>query len=473
LAVNFYNLATEQGSISTVIANVLGLGSIWATTGISCVICTEFFIVTAIQTVAIIVVIVTFSYIAMLMLVRSVVLIFLMVLSPIGFMGTVLPKLAEYSKMWWENLYGQVFVAPIFLLLFYLITKIGNSLSLGSAMITDFVGPMTPEETAKIAQENAAYTQYFKYILIIILLFAAVKITKKMSGVVGGAVEGFAKFAAGAAVGAVTGGAALALRRTVGARAQTMTEDQGLKDRAAAGDRGAMLQLATAKKMAGASFDVRATDTFKKTTGFIGDQTGLKVDYGAGVAIQKGGYVGTIKEKEKKAEEEAKYMTEGIKVKDEEIMAEMDVAARARSEMARLRSIPSRSRDEERMLSEHEEDLKKYNERFKGIEDAKDKKEFMKKVIEKEKKDERLEKLAVREENKITNKIFGGGKEKAKKIRDAKKEKSGAEKLQDAVKQAAEEENKKKAAATATPAAPAPAPAAPPATPPPPPPATP
>jgi hypothetical protein len=59
-----------------------------------------------------------------LFLVRAVVLVFLMILSPIGFAGLAVPPLERYAKQWWDALLKQSFFAPLFLLLMVISIKI-------------------------------------------------------------------------------------------------------------------------------------------------------------------------------------------------------------------------------------------------------------------------------------------------------------------------------------------------------------
>ena len=58
---------------------------------------------------------------------RIAILWIVMIFSPIGFLGMVLPSMEKYSKMWWEYLMNQSFFAPAFLFMFFLSTKFVNS----------------------------------------------------------------------------------------------------------------------------------------------------------------------------------------------------------------------------------------------------------------------------------------------------------------------------------------------------------
>jgi hypothetical protein len=234
----------------------------------------QYGMVSYLQLITLLIAFITFVYAMLLMVVRIVTLIFLAALSPIGFMGNALPKFAEYSKQWRETLYGQVMIAPIFLLFVYLILRVSSAFN---------PIPETGPVSLTNAPNNAAsYQAYFKYIMVIVLLIAAVKVTKKMSGAIGTAVEKFGGMAIGVALGAATGGAALAMRQTLGRVAANKLNDEGadLKARAAKGDTRARIRLARLEKQANSSYDLRNTPVAGltgKAFGAVGDQLGIKM----------------------------------------------------------------------------------------------------------------------------------------------------------------------------------------------------
>lgn len=327
LATNLYNLATmEGGSMTAVLMKMLGIGKLFATTGAGSIFSTEFFIITALQVFVILTAIITLGYILLMIIVRNVMLIFLMAMSPIGFMGDVIPKIQEYSKMWWDNLWGQVFIAPIFLLLFNLITLVGG-----------VVGSATVLEGDKI------YSTYFKFIMIIILLFVAAKITKKMSEVVGGMVENFGGMAVGAALGAVTGGAALLARQTIGRGATAALAGERGADLRARADSGSMLarmQLATLEKGSKSTYDARNVKSIGKATGAVGDMLGVKMpDVGkaSGVYGKGTGFAGATAERQ--AAENQRYNEINKSITGKQRLAANE-AMRTRDEVVKDRLNP-------------------------------------------------------------------------------------------------------------------------------------
>jgi hypothetical protein len=305
LAAALYNAATSNGaSFTESLVTALGISALWGKTGVTCLVCVPFFVATAIQTIVLLSSFIILIYVTLLMVARTVVLIFLMAISPVGFMGDILPQVKEYSKKWRENLFGQIFIAPVFLLFYYLIVNISGTFTATGVSLTD---------------DTKNYAGIFKFIIILVLLFAAVKITKKMAGEVGGFVEKAGMLAAGAAIGYATGGASMLLKGTVGRVAAKAAASNSLVDAAdGKGIRGfaSRMTLKGATAASKASFDIRNTESFKKGTGFVGDNTGVKVDYNTGRAAQKGGYADIIEKRKKEEEAKAKAIanTDNLKV---------------------------------------------------------------------------------------------------------------------------------------------------------------
>lgn len=72
----------------------------------------------------IIVMMLVFIAASIMLVIRAITLMFLMVLSPLGFAATAIPQFEEYSKMWWNKLLSQAFFAPAFLLMLFAGLKI-------------------------------------------------------------------------------------------------------------------------------------------------------------------------------------------------------------------------------------------------------------------------------------------------------------------------------------------------------------
>ena len=251
---------------------------------------------------------------AILFITRTVAFVILLILSPIGFVGQILPKLKTYSDEWWENLAGQALVAPIFLFFFYILAKM-----ISSNMFDKVSG-------AVAASNNPVDVSYYlNFAIIIGLLIAAKNITKKFSGKIGAsavsAVTKYGMLAAGLVGGATIGGAALVGRNVVGRGASAMlsaknaageTIQKRLADRAAQGGfKGfaGKIGLRGLQRAEGGSFDLRSTKPVKQGLGLAG-QFGLRVPK-LGKAGGKGGFSKAVEEKTKQQRKIAEEMFGG------------------------------------------------------------------------------------------------------------------------------------------------------------------
>jgi hypothetical protein len=57
---------------------------------------------------------------AFILIARFVILIFLIILAPVGFAGLAVPQLAKRANQWWEKLFEQTVTAPILMLMLYI-----------------------------------------------------------------------------------------------------------------------------------------------------------------------------------------------------------------------------------------------------------------------------------------------------------------------------------------------------------------
>lgn len=153
---------------------------------------------------------------AIMLVIRAVVLTLLIVTSPIGFVGMVVPFLGGLAKDWWDKLIKQSFFAPIYLLLLLIALKIMEGVIATSGNLTVAAALMAPD--------NSLMGQLVMMIMIIVFLIAALIMSRKMgaygadfaiktSSGVANFVTGSAGFAPlGAATRFVGGGAFSVLR---------------------------------------------------------------------------------------------------------------------------------------------------------------------------------------------------------------------------------------------------------------------
>jgi len=293
-----------------------------------------------------------FFMVAFLFIGRLIAFFFLLVLAPVGFLGMVLPNIGQkYSSMWWDNLFKQSLMAPIFLVFLYMIMK----------MMETFKMSADPSASLAAAGEIPAggwtFNDFFPYILIIGALIIALKITKSMAGEVGNVMTKVGGAALGAGVALATGGTAAIMRNTagrVGSLATKSNEDlqkmadsggiQGglarralnLKTSAAGGNKAAMLALKAGEKASKNTFDARNSKLIGGAMGQIDKLAGtgfsdttkgyLSPKSGPLAAQKKGGYEQIMKDRQEKVNDQAdlvgKHHNEKEVEKSEKIIEE-------------------------------------------------------------------------------------------------------------------------------------------------------
>jgi hypothetical protein len=252
-------------------------------------------------------------YASILFMTRAITLLFLLVFAPIGFMGDVLPQISEYSKEWRSELTSAAMFPIVFLLMLYISLQFIGGVDTITKAIANSGTAVGAAGTVSLYKGTFKIEDLFQYFLIIFLLQATLKVSKKYSGEIGQKASGMAESLGKLAIGASTGLAGFAGRRLIGAAASTLSQNGTLNDMAAgkvggniasrflyqAAGKGA---LGAARGTAKSSFDVN---------GIMGGVTGIATPKPGG----KDGYKGSVKaleEKEKKYAEEFGDDAEGI-----------------------------------------------------------------------------------------------------------------------------------------------------------------
>ncbi len=140
---------------------------------------------------------------AFLFLGRMIVLIVLMTLSPVGFLGDAIPWISEKSAEWKKTLIDQVAVAPVFCFFLILLNKMVQA---GPAL-KELTGASL-NEVSKAWGGSFPLGQLIYSAIVIAMLIGGVKMTKELSGKVGGFAEKIVQALVGATLAIVTGGAA-------------------------------------------------------------------------------------------------------------------------------------------------------------------------------------------------------------------------------------------------------------------------
>jgi len=232
---------------------------------------------------------------ALMLFIRFGILIMLLITSPIGVVGNLIPKLSGYSKQWWETLMGQAIFAPV-LMLFMLITisiinspgfKTSVNLANQDIGADSAVGKFFAFFGAGTGQISLA----IQYFLVIFFLIFTVIIAKNLAGGFG---KGAVKWASGKAGSLAFGGGAALSQRTLGRFGANLSDSRFAKDLAASNNifaRGLGQGLiGGGDRLKKASFDLRNT--------YVGSELGA----GKGT---KGGYDKWLDEQKKAREKQA------------------------------------------------------------------------------------------------------------------------------------------------------------------------
>ncbi|MES2436447.1 MAG: hypothetical protein V4519_00370 [Patescibacteria group bacterium] len=263
----------------------------------------------------------TFLYISALLLIRFIVLLFLLILSPIGYFGYILPATNGWAKKWWSTLMSQLVFAPLYMILILLVFILAEQLKIKgktdvntSSGSTQIAGTLASGFSPKTGETNEA-SQIFNFVLLIGLINAAAVLAtsvasgaggmtgaafNKVQGISSNAVRrmgqgtingarGAARGARGAAGMATAGLGASAGRNTVGRYAQYRLgkEKSTLELAAKAGDSRAKQRLELLQKRASSEYDLRNVGGMSKVLGKGGN---------------KGGYAGRAEEQDRKIE---------------------------------------------------------------------------------------------------------------------------------------------------------------------------
>jgi len=213
---------------------------------------------------------------AIMFLIRTIALIFLMILSPLAFAAFALPGTRGYANKWWSSLISNAFFAPAFLFLIYIVSAI---ISTGGLLIIPGATKGTLSGLATKPDADDLGLLYV-YLLILGLIIGALVIAKQMVG-------GIASFAtkesgrvigAGIRVGGFTG------RQTVGRYATSRANalEQKIAASGGAASVGDRMALKTMRGVGNSSFDLGATRGFKAVekasgVGFGKARTGMEI----------------------------------------------------------------------------------------------------------------------------------------------------------------------------------------------------
>jgi len=160
VALEFYNSITVTGTavgtpknIGAIFVEGLRIESVWDVTNPSTLgsnveaSLSSIILITSLGSVLLLVVAFVLLAAAILFVIRSVVLMILMVLAPLGFLAMILPQTQKYAHQWWHALFSQAFFAPFYMILFAayatMIQNVDNNALLAKAKTESWADTLT------------------------------------------------------------------------------------------------------------------------------------------------------------------------------------------------------------------------------------------------------------------------------------------------------------------------------------------
>ena len=253
---------------------------------------------------SVVILVATFVFLVMaaMLLVRFVILLLLLITSPIGVVGGLIPKLATYSKQWWSTLIGQAMFAPILMLFMLITVLVINSGGLTQAINdTNQLNPNNIPNVEGVVGTILIFASKFlptaiQYFIIIALMVFGLIVAKSTAGKFGsGAVEWASKKAGSLAFGTTAGIG----RGTLGRFGATLTDENSRFG-------GVARRMAASNNLISRSFGagvIASGDKLKKAT-FDARNTAVGKELGAGKGGK--GYEAWYKEQKKNRESEFK-----------------------------------------------------------------------------------------------------------------------------------------------------------------------
>lgn len=214
----------------------------------------------------------SFFAVAILFIIRYVVLILVMILSPIYFLSMIVPSgtglaktVGGWASQWQNALFGQAFFAPIYFFMTWLSLRILSGVSDAMGGGTAVSGPLLSGSVdvnngvGAIGQDM--FSVFINFAIVIILMIASLIVAKDYASRAGKGVSQITNWVSGLGFG----GASLAGRLTVGAASEAFsgtraykTLEKKSKDGGASG-MASRLTLAATDKLRRSSFDARGS----------------------------------------------------------------------------------------------------------------------------------------------------------------------------------------------------------------------
>ncbi|OHA96672.1 MAG: hypothetical protein A3E32_03485 [Candidatus Zambryskibacteria bacterium RIFCSPHIGHO2_12_FULL_38_37] len=237
-----------------------------------------------------------FLAVSVMFVVRYIVLIVLLMLSPIAYMGMALPEMKENASRWWASLNGQLLFGPIYMIMTWVIITLISGFQIKPDDWTSFA------DSGKVRD---SVSLFFNFTVVIGLSIVSLVIAKQYATKGASQIGQLTGKATAFAGGALMGSASKIGRGTIGRTGNMIANSEKLKERASKGGVGGFFAKQIIKggdKTAKSSFDVRSTGQFQNLAGATG------VSFGKGADAKKVNFRGDLEAKGKKEADFAKML---------------------------------------------------------------------------------------------------------------------------------------------------------------------
>lgn len=112
-----------------------------------------------------------------LFIIRTITLLFLIILSPLAFVGMILPATSSHSKKWWSTLFYQSFFAPAYMFMIYIVVKI-----ISEGKLAENVGMTDASAIMDFAFKGYINTLVY-FVILIGLMIGSLIVASKMGAV--------------------------------------------------------------------------------------------------------------------------------------------------------------------------------------------------------------------------------------------------------------------------------------------------
>ena len=276
------NTTTIDGGISGAFVNAVKISGFFSTKGVENLSIngksdnTSLFILCMAGAILFLILALVFFAVSALFIVRFITLIFLLIISPVGFIGFGLPQLRTYQDQWWKTLLGQAIFAPLYMIMTWAILTLISSKGFIDIAKTS-TGQPASWASLFTGGDGSGMGLMLNFVLVIGLVILSLKIAKDKSSEGSNLIGQFAGQLTTLAGGAMLGGGALLARQTLGRAGNNLANREGLKDKASKSGIGGWAARQTLKASnvsAQSTFDARSSMTK------LSDSLGVKTDFG-------------------------------------------------------------------------------------------------------------------------------------------------------------------------------------------------